>query len=288
MSRRVMAPPRPVPCTVDRSTPACAAIWRMIGEIGTGRPGGFGAGGVGGIGTGISAGSETVPVGSGPACGEASVSAELITASGVPTGTDWPSGTRSRSMTPDSKHSTSTAALAVSTTATMSPLWTVSPGLISHSTTVPASMSAPSEGIRNSAMSAHRFPRGGDDALHLGQRGVLELLGVRDGHLGGAHPGDRCVELVEGLLGDPGGDLGGQAAAAPPLVVDPVGAQLVGGGQRLADGATVGDQRDVLARPANRSVVEVHRARIVGQLAGQVVQRAVLENQDWIGVGQRG
>jgi hypothetical protein len=50
---------------------------------------------------------------------------------------------------PTSKHSISIAPFWVSTTATTSPRFTVSPGLTSHSTSVPASMSAPSEGMAN-------------------------------------------------------------------------------------------------------------------------------------------
>ena len=70
-------------------------------------------------------------------------------------------------MTPVSKISTSMSALSVSTTATMSPLRTSSPGFTRHSTIVPASMSAPSEGIRNSA-TIHRLAHSRSDASHLG------------------------------------------------------------------------------------------------------------------------
>ena len=77
----------------------------------------------------------------------------LMMASGVPTGTSVPISTRIRSTVPGSKFSISIAPFCVSTTATMSPRLTGSPGLISHSTSVPASMSAPSDGMRNSATS---------------------------------------------------------------------------------------------------------------------------------------
>ena len=71
-------------------------------------------------------------------------------ASGVPTGTLPLRSTRICSICPVSKISISMAPFCVSTTATMSPRFTLSPGFTSHSTSVPASMSAPSEGMRNS------------------------------------------------------------------------------------------------------------------------------------------
>jgi hypothetical protein len=60
------------------------------------------------------------------------------------------------------------------------------PGLTSHSTSVPASMSAPSERRRR--------------CLDLRQRRLLEVLRVGDRHLGAADARDRRVELVERLL----------------------------------------------------------------------------------------
>ncbi len=66
--------------------------------------------------------------------------------------------TSTSSTVASSNDSISIAALAVSTTATMSPRRTWSPGAMRHSTTVPSSMSAPNDGIRNSAM-AQASPR---------------------------------------------------------------------------------------------------------------------------------
>lgn len=48
------------------------------------------------------------------------------------------------------------APLSVSTSATMSPRFTSSPGCLSHRMSVPASMSAPSEGMRKSDICASR------------------------------------------------------------------------------------------------------------------------------------
>ena len=57
-----------------------------------------------------------------------------------------PAAARSR---PPRRLSISMAPFCVSTTAMMSPRFTRSPGCFSHSTSVPASMSAPSDGMRN-------------------------------------------------------------------------------------------------------------------------------------------
>ena len=51
------------------------------------------------------------------------------------------------------------------------------PGFFSHSTRVPASMSAPSDGILNRpiGLSSHDPADGGDDPLGAGQRRLLEV-----------------------------------------------------------------------------------------------------------------
>ena len=135
-SSRVMVPPRPVPRSVVRSTPCCWASRRTSGEC-----------------TWEAGTSWTTSAGVGLGCAGSAGSAPSgsIVASGPPTGTTVPGSTRSSETTPLRNVSTSIAALAVSTTATMSPLCTESPGWTSHSSKVPSSMSAPSEGIVNEA-----------------------------------------------------------------------------------------------------------------------------------------
>lgn len=179
-----------------------------------------------------------------------------ITARGVPTGTRVPGGTSSCPTVPDSKHSTSMAALSVSTTATTSPLRTRSPGPTSHSCNTPSSMSAPSEGMVNSVISARppgdrlSFRRvgtgrhgvadgatcGGDDSADLGQRGLLQPARVRHGHFGAAHPLHGGIEVVEVLLGEACRDLRRKAAGAPSLVDDD---RTVGARDGVADGGVV-------------------------------------------------
>ena len=128
--------------------PLMARAARGIGG-GSGTGGGSGLGGGTGSGTGTGSGGGA---GSGSGTGRGGCSAArrlrgASVASGVPTGTFSPSGTRIRSITPSSKISTSMSAFSVSTTATMSPRCTWSPGFTSHSVMVPASMSAPSDGM---------------------------------------------------------------------------------------------------------------------------------------------
>ena len=120
----VMCPSGPVPCTALRSTPSWWARCRTGG----------------------------VARGPGDRIDDAAAVGVPIIASGVPTGTWTPVPTRISVTTPSSNASISMAAFAVSTTATIWPRRTASPGLTSHSTIVPTSMSAPSEGIRNSPM----------------------------------------------------------------------------------------------------------------------------------------
>ena len=86
--------------------------------------------------------------------------------------------------------SISIAPFCVSTTATTSPRFTASPGFTSHSTSVPASMSAPSEGIRKSTTLSHRPMRlrGRDDLADLRDARHLEMRGIGNRHLGAADP----------------------------------------------------------------------------------------------------
>ncbi len=72
------------------------------------------------------------------------------TAIGVPTGIVVPGSVSSACTMPSCQHSMSIAALAVSTTATIWPFLTASPGRTCHATSLPSSMSEPSDGRRSS------------------------------------------------------------------------------------------------------------------------------------------
>src|SRR5512138_2050088 len=111
-------------------------------------------------------------------------------------------------MTPSSKFSTSNSPFCVSTVAITSPRLTRSPGLTSHSTSVPASMSAPRLGMRNSPMGHHPFCCR-DNGVDLRQGSLFHVPGIGDGNLGAAEAHHRQIQLVEGLFHDPGRYLGG-------------------------------------------------------------------------------
>src|SRR5690349_911298 len=123
-------------------------------------------------------------------------------------------------MTPVSKTSTSMVAFSVSTTAMMSPRFTTSPGLTSHSMMVPASMSAPSAGMQNSATSAHHGRHGFDDCRYPWNSSLFQVFRVRHRRFGTAYAGDRHVKFVKGAFHDARANLGGDTAAAPPLIDD--------------------------------------------------------------------
>src|SRR5215470_13282278 len=146
-----------------------------------------------------------------------------ITAMSVPTGASSPAGTRILRRTPAPNASISTSALSVSTSARMSPAWMRSPSFLSHLMILPVSIASESLGMSTLetaisvspvavgvADAAHRL----DDALLGGRLGALEIAGVRHrrGHAG--HALDGRVEIVEGLLGDDGGELRAHAREA--------------------------------------------------------------------------
>src|SRR5579884_2832732 len=102
----------------------------------------------------------------------------------------------------------------------MSPRRMRSPGLTSHCTSVPVSISAPSDGMRNSVTFAHQIARSCDYYRHLGQRRFLQMPGIGHRHLGAAYALDGRVEFVKGALHDARADFGRQTAAAPSLIDD--------------------------------------------------------------------
>ena len=154
-SRRVMAPCGPVPVSPFRSTPRAAAVRRATGDTHSRWP--TGAAGAGRSGAGDVSTGAGAAVGSGRALGAPGVSpGSSSVARGVPTATVCPTGTSNSCTTPSCQHSISTAALVVSTTATIWPRVTVSPGLTRHSSRVPSSMSAPRVGITKSIIAGSR------------------------------------------------------------------------------------------------------------------------------------
>src|SRR5690349_8645914 len=114
----------------------------------------------------------------------------------------------------------STAALAVSTSQTTWPSWTVSPTATYHLRISASVRPSPTSGILNSrkrcacavmtvtTLSSER-QRAVDGVQHPVQAGQVLLLqaGRRVGRVEPAHAQHRRLQVVEGPLGDPGGDL---------------------------------------------------------------------------------
>ena len=115
--------------------------------------------------------------------------------------------TRSR---PSSKISISMSALSVSTTATMSPRLHRVAGLdVPFEQRAGVHVGAERRHPELSHRPHHRWPPP-TIVLGLGQRRLLEVLRVGHRHLGAADPARPALELVEGLLHDPGADLRGR------------------------------------------------------------------------------
>src|SRR5262249_37875761 len=106
---------------------------------------------------------------------------------------------RSFSTTPEAKHSTSINPLSVSISAMISPRSILSPGFFIQAMSLPASISAPSAGITNSAMS-HHLLYSFYYLAGLWQCGVFKVFRVRHRRLFAAYARDRRVEFIEGVL----------------------------------------------------------------------------------------
>ena len=214
-----------------------------------------------------------------------------------------------RSSTPLVNTSTSTSALSVWTTATMSPRATVSPGCLSHCSERARAHVGAERGHHELGHQIAISLTTGGDPLGARQRRVLEVLRVRDRHLGAADALHRPVEQVEAVLHDLRADLAGQAARPPALVddhdpvrlrergedrvhvertqraqvddlrLDPVPAELLGRREALPERAAVGDEGDVLALAAHDRVRDVDRARLLVHLVLERVERRVLEDE---------
>ena len=119
--------------------------------------------------------------------------------SGVPDRHRVSDGTRSSSTTPSSKISTSISALSVSTTATMSPRCTASPGLdppLERASPRPCRRRARASGTQPSARPPSRAPRRRSSSA-WGSAASSRCLRVGHRHLGAADALDRRVEVVE-------------------------------------------------------------------------------------------
>src|SRR5436305_1816152 len=132
---------------------------------------------------------------------------------GEPTSTVSPSPWCSAETTPAYGEGISTAAFAVSTSTigwfsvTSSPGWTNHLRISPSVSPSPRSGSLKSRNVGMRVLVGERAVDGVQDAIEIGEVVLLDLRrGVR--RRVAAHPQNRSLELVEALLGDPGGDLG--------------------------------------------------------------------------------
>ena len=87
---------------------------------------------------------------------------------------------------------------------------------------------------------------------------------------------------------DGAGVEGAEGAQIDDLGLDATAGEFVGCVLRLSKRAAVADQSEVRSCPADGSPIEVGRSGVFGQIAFQVVEAAVLEDQDRVGVADRG
>src|SRR5207244_11486199 len=130
---------------------------------------------------------------------------------GVPTGTVAPSSTRIFRTVPATGEGTSVSTLSVEISNNGSSRSTESPSRFSHFKIVPSTIVSPSCGIWidvTSSSSPSGQPVDGRLAVgDLGQAGIFPRRRERDRHVGRGKPHDGRVEVLDGLLRDPGRDL---------------------------------------------------------------------------------
>src|SRR5438445_2405862 len=227
-SSLTMRPSGPLPWMLARLTPSsdasrlargdaltspAAPSLPLVARAGSGAAG-FGAGGGGG--------GAFSAFGASFDAGFAAGALSPMRAIGAPILAGTPCSTRMFN-TPSASDSRSKVALSDSTSAITSPFLTVSPLFFFHSTTVPSSIVSESLGMVTSAIErlpAHHLARQLLDVLARGDGRLLEGQAVRHGHLRAAQAANRGVEVVEGTLLDPGGDLGGHPVRCPALLDD--------------------------------------------------------------------
>src|SRR5215475_4446294 len=155
----------------------------------------------------------TLPLGS-----SASAAVPVMVISGWPTAMVVPGAAWSSVTTPAKGIGTSTTALAVSTSATTWSTWTTSPALTCQVTISASSSPSPRSGSRKSGMVIPLQSRDSvENPVGVRQVKVFELRRWI-GHIQPGDPQDRCLEVVETLLGQAGGDLGPVTGEARRLV----------------------------------------------------------------------
>src|SRR5215472_9231598 len=138
----------------------------------------------------------------------------------APTGSSVPGGARTLPNTPEPGDSTTALIFSVMISSSGFPCSAVPPSATSHRFSVPFFIAIPSLGMRTSVSTG--ASEGGADRAHypLGSRHVevLEWRRKRDRRVRGGHRLGWGVQVVEGLRGDQGHQVGCQRAARVVLV----------------------------------------------------------------------
>src|SRR5579872_4938282 len=220
-------PPRPVPCTAERSIPCSAAIRCTTGEYRREWPlepaaalGGAGSDTASGAAAG-SAGAGAPPLPEG--AGSEAPSLGAIRASTDPTVTVDSTGTRISVTTPVTGAGTSVSILSVEMSQIADSASIVSPTPTRQPMTVPSATDTPIWGIVTSTVPVsvgEELTASLPHALDVWQYRLLERWRERNRHIrrGDAH--DRTVQILEALLGDHGGHLSAGRAHPVGLVED--------------------------------------------------------------------
>src|SRR6266545_562456 len=296
MSFFVTRPPRPVPCTRLGSTPCSDAIFATTGD------------------------TNVLPLvcaacaGSGGACCDGATS------------TVAPSCTRISVRTPLPGLGTSVSTLSVEISSRGSSASTCSPCCLSHLVIVPSETDTPICGITTSIASVvamsllvlSQLAQTCRDVVDLWDERLLERRRERHRRIGGSDPLERCIEILERLLGDRRRDLRAEAAGAGVLVQyenlrrlayrlehralvpghhraeiddldgDAVGLELLRRFVCGVDHRTPGDHRHVLALAVRARLPEWHGVALLGHLALDApVEMLVLEIEDGIRILDR-
>src|SRR5512143_1935687 len=328
-SRFTTRPPGPVPRISFKSTPASLAIRLARGDaltrvasatatvpVATADGSWLTAAGwatAAGVAATATAPRSPLPVGfTGAATGVASTVSPgaPMYATTSPTGTVSPSLTACCSSWPSARATSSITALSVSTSASVSPLFTASPTALVHLTRRPSSIVGESASITTLvAMSVEvEDPAGGRDDLvgrRLGQ--ALELLVVGHRRVRLRDPQHRGIQLVERVALDDVHHLRADAAVGPPFLGedgglvqrpqraeihhlggDALAGELLGRLQRRSDGLGVADHGDVAPGPLHLGLPDRHQQLALGHLALGVVKHLALQHHHGVVVTDRG
>src|SRR5213080_3594229 len=213
-------------------------------------------------------------------------SADARTAMTAPTGALSPSFTRTSERTPSSKASSSMFALSVSTSASTSPIATLSPGCFSQRRIFPSSIVSESFGMVTSGIDASgrdgsrsygalaRAPgrrrtnrrllepeepaHGSDDAIRRRDHEGLQVGRVWHRHVDARQTVGRRVELVERLAHDERDHLRGHTGKRPAFLDDEAAT-------RASHGV---DDRLAVERPNGAEVEHFHLDAVAGELLG--------------------